>query len=228
MSKRIDQQLRQNRIEPRTLDNFKQQLPKIAEYRSGAPTQLLTVSTDSIFIKRICLSNPMRLYRLSLGALNYTNPGTPTAATLTVGIYVADDSPPDVVETVSTYYPRFAKYVVADATDEAYAVNYASTPMYGTDMSTVFPTTSGFTFSNAPTLLPGKEYFVVVSVAGGTGTFGFWSDSFGGYNSQAGGYEARGIGTSLLEKITPNYRARPTPAVMLTSKAGLYRSGYNL
>jgi hypothetical protein len=170
----------------------------------------------------------MRLYRLNLGALNYTSPGTPTAATLTVGIYTADSQPPNVEEAITTWMPRFVKYAVADATDGALAVTYASAPVYGTDMSTVFPTTSSFTFSKRPTLLPGREYFVAISVSGGTGTFGFWTDSFGGYNSQAGGFEARGVGTTLLEKLTANYRARPTPAVMLNSKTGLYRSGYNL
>lgn len=231
---RVRRQLSGQRLEPRSLQNFRQQLPQIHEYCPAVAVKLDTCSTGRYHFKYISVPAPMRLYCLRIMATNYAA-GYPGSVT-TIGAALFKPTSPvpsDGTDMSSSATGEGPQLELIEASDNLYsAASYDSTSADPT-FPLGLPNTWGVLyFANEPMLLPGNDYYLGFSTYAGAGTFGFWTDSFNGSNLNSNGWHsASGAvpSTNAFPKnIEATERGLPTPACILQSRHGMKRSGYRI
>lgn len=243
---RVKRQLDRQRIEPRGLESFRQQLPQIHEYSTGSVVQIDTCSSGRYHFKYITVPAPIKLYTLRILATNYAVGYPGSVTTIGAALYKPTSPVPsdnadmsgsatgngpqlELIEESPTIYS-------ADSYDSTGGTATADGGVTSGGPPTVpggLPSTWGvFYFTNEPLLLPGNDYYLGFSTYGGAGTFGFWTDNANGSVLNSNGwYSSSGAVPStnaFLKDIKPSERGLPTPACILQSKHGCKRSGYRI
>lgn len=231
---RIRRQLSGQRLEPRVLKNFRQQLPEIHEYCTGQVVQIDTCASGRYHFKYITVPAPIKLYCLRMLATNYAAGYPGSVATIGAALFKPTDPVPgdgtDMSSAATGTGPQLE--LIETARNTYSADSYDSTAGAPT-VPVGLPSTWGiFYFDNEPILLPGNDYYLGFSTYGGAGTFGFWTDNFNGSVLNSNGwYSSSGAvpATNAFPKnIEPTERGLPTPACILQSKRGMKRSGYRI
>lgn len=231
---RIQRQLSGQRITPRTLQSFKQELPHMHEHCTGQAVQIDTCSSGRYHFKYISVPAPMRLYCLRILATNYAAGYPGSVATIGAALYKpTDPAPGDGVDMSGSATGKGPQLKLVEASSNIYSADSYDSTAGAPTVPGGLPSTWGvFYFADEPLLLPGNDYYLGFSTYGGAGTFGFWTDSFNGSNLNSNGwYSSSGAvpATNAFPlDIEPTERGLPTPACILQSKRGMKRSGYRI
>lgn len=229
VNSRVKRQLEQNQISPRTLQSFRQQLPKLHEYATGSITQKEDATTGRYHFRYISVPAPLRLYAVKILATNFA-PGLPgSVASVGAALYKPlDPVPADGVDMSGAATGLGPELNLIEASTVLYSASSFDSTAGDPAVPGGVPTSWGtFYFPSEPLLLPGNDYYLCFSVYGGAGTFCFWTDSANpsGWYTQAGSVPAD---NSFPKNISPLGRGAGAPACVLQSKHGLKRTGYRI
>lgn len=231
---RIKRQLSGQRLDPRSLQSFRQQLPQIHEYCTGQVVQIDTCSTGRYHFKYITVPAPIKLYCLRILATNYAAGYPASVSTVGAALFKPIAPPPtDGTSMAGSATGTGPELELIEESGSIYSADSYDSTAGAPTVPLGLPSTWGvFYFEKEPLLLPGNDYYLGFSTYAGAGTFGFWTDSFNGSNLNSNGwYSSSGVVPStnaFTRYAKPTERGLPTPACILQSKHGMKRSGYRI
>lgn len=221
ISSRVQRQLERNSLDLRGLANFRQQLPKIHELKTGAIVSA-TQPASTFILKYLSLTSPLKLYTVRFLA-NTHDAAPPTPNSIRVGLYKATSPvPADNVNISGTSVLGAPKLELIASGDNA-PLGEAT----GGGSPTLPVLWSVVTFSKEPLLLPDVDYYLALSAGNeGVGNTWYWGESAATAGTAYEGWGANGVARGTLPvNLTPTVKSTFFPSVVLSSKIGHKRSG---